>query len=116
MKVPAAKLSFVTVIFAVLAGTAASPQSVPVVTGDARVDKLLSQMTLEEKIKLIDGTQEDPAVYQGQAGYILGVPRLGIPGLRFADGPPGVLTRHPSHAETATMGVAATFSRTKTRT
>ena len=98
-------------IVVVLLGSAAFAQSVPVVTGDARVDKLLSQMTLEEKLKLIDGTQEDSAVYQGQAGYIAGVPRLGIPGLRFADGPPGVLTRHPSHAETATMGVAATFSR-----
>ncbi len=88
----------------------ASAQSVPVVTGDARVDKLLSQMTLAEKLTLIHGTQEDPAVYQGQAGYLGGVPRLGIPGLRFADGPPGVLTRHPSQGETATMGVAATFS------
>lgn len=85
-------------------------QSVPVVTGDARVDKILSQMTLEEKLTLIHGTHEDPKVYQGQAGYLAGVPRLGIPGLRFADGPPGVLTRHPSQAETATMGVAATFS------
>jgi beta-glucosidase len=88
-------------------------QSVPVVTGDARVDKLLSQMTLQEKLTLIHGTHEDPAVYQGQAGYLAGIPRLGIPGLRFADGPPGVLTRHPSQGETATMGVAATFS-TKT--
>lgn len=86
-------------------------QTVPVVTGDARVDKLLSQMTLEEKLKLIHGTHEDPEEYQGQAGYLAGVPRLGIPGLRFADGPPGVLTRHPAQAETATMGVAATFSR-----
>ena len=86
-------------------------QSVPVVTGDARVDKLLSQMTREEKLALIHGTHEDPAVYQGQAGYLGGVPRLGIPGLRFADGPPGALTRHPSQGETATMGVAATFSR-----
>jgi len=85
-------------------------QSVPVVTGDARVDKLLSQMTLNEKLTLIHGTHEDPAVYQGQAGYLAGNPRLGIPGLRFADGPPGVLTRHPSQGETATMGVAATFS------
>jgi beta-glucosidase len=85
-------------------------QSVPVVTGDARVDKLLSQMTLNEKLTLIHGTHEDPSVYQGQAGYLAGIPRLGIPGLRFADGPPGVLTRHPSQAETATMGVAATFS------
>lgn len=85
-------------------------QSVPVVTGDARVDKLLSQMTLEEKMTLIHGTQEDPKVYQGQAGYLAGVPRLGIPGLRFADGPPGVLTRIPSQGESATMAVAATFS------
>jgi len=92
-------------------GVVAMPaQSVPVVTGDARVDKLLSQMTLNEKLTLIHGTHEDPAVYQGQAGYLAGIPRLGIPGLRFADGPPGVLTRHPSSAETATMGVAATFS------
>jgi beta-glucosidase len=88
----------------------AHAQSVPVVTGDTRVDKLLSQMTLEEKLTLIHGTHEDPAVYQGQAGYLAGIPRLGIPGLRFADGPPGVLTRHPSAGETATMGVAATFS------
>ena len=98
------------VVLALSAGLALG-QSVPVVTGDARVDKLLSQMTLEEKLTLIHGTQEDPAVYQGQAGYLAGIPRLGIPGLRFADGPPGVLTRHPSQGETATMGVAATFSR-----
>ena len=79
----------------VLSAGLALGQSVPVVTGDARVDKLLSQMTLQEKLTLIHGTHEDPAVYQGQAGYLGGVPRLGIPGLRFADGPPGVLTRHP---------------------
>jgi len=85
-------------------------QSVPVVTGDAPVDKLLSQMTLQEKLRLIHGTQEDPKIYQGQAGYMGGISRLGIPGLRFADGPPGVLTRHPSQAEAATMAVAATFS------
>ena len=95
----------------ILGATMAAAQSVPVVTGDARVDKLLSQMTLNEKLTLIHGTHEDPAVYQGQAGYLAGIPRLGIPGLRFADGPPGVLTRHPSQGETATMGVAATFSR-----
>ncbi len=96
-------------MMALCAGTTFA-QSVPVVTGDDRVDKLLSQMTLQEKLALIHGTQEDPRVYQGQAGYLAGVPRLGIPGLRFADGPPGVLTRHPSQGETATMGVAATFS------
>lgn len=85
-------------------------QTVPVVTGNERVDKLLSQMTLEEKIGLLHGGQEPPDQYQGQAGYLPGVPRLGIPSLRLADGPPGVLTRHPSQAESATMAVAATFS------
>lgn len=105
------KFPVLTTVFLSLVAVSGYAQSVPVVTGDARVDKLLGQMTIEEKIKLIDGTHEDPSVYQGQAGYLAGVPRLGIPGLRFADGPPGVLTRHPSHAETATMGVAATFSR-----
>jgi beta-glucosidase len=86
-------------------------QSVPLVTGDARVDKLLSQMTLEEKLILIHGAREDPSVYQGQAGYLPGILRLGIPALRLADGPPGVLTRHPSQAESCTMAVAATFNR-----
>jgi beta-glucosidase len=82
----------------------------PVVTGDAKVDRLLSQMTLEEKIAMIHGAAEPPATDQGQAGFLPGIPRLGIPALRMADGPPGVLTRHPSTAETATMGLAATFS------
>ena len=89
-------------------GAAQAP--VPVVTGDARVAKLLSQMTLEEKTALIRGASEDPATNQGQAGYLTGVPRLGIPPIRMSDGPPGVLTRVPSQAETATMGLAATFS------
>jgi beta-glucosidase len=88
---------------------ALAQNGVPAVTGNARVDALLSQMTLAEKLTLIHDGREDPSTYQGQAGYVGGVPRLNVPGLRFADGPPGVLTRHPSQAETATMGVAATF-------
>ncbi|MGD0620632.1 MAG: glycoside hydrolase family 3 N-terminal domain-containing protein, partial [Bryobacteraceae bacterium] len=85
--------------------------SVPAVTGDARVDKLLSQMTLDEKIAMIHGDPEPPDTDQGQPGYWRGLRRLGIPYLRMADGPPGVLTRVPSTAPTATMGLAATFSR-----
>ena len=83
--------------------------SIPVVTSNARVDKLLSEMTLEEKMALIRGARENPETDQGQAGYLTGVPRLGIPPIRMSDGPPGVLTRNPSQAETATMGLAATF-------
>jgi beta-glucosidase len=86
-------------------------QAVPAEKADeARIDRLLQQMTIEEKMDLIRGAVEDPSGYQGQAGYLPGVPRLHIPSLRFADGPPGVLTRVPAQAETATMGVAATFS------
>lgn len=78
---------------------------------DPRVAQLLARMTLAEKIALLHGAKENPATDQGQAGYLPGVPRLGIPSLRLADGPPGVLTRYPSTALTATMGLAATFSR-----
>lgn len=82
----------------------------PEKANETRVDRLLGQMTLEEKMDLIRGGVEDTSVYQGQAGYLPGVPRLHVPSLRMADGPPGLLTRVPAQAETATMGVAATFS------
>jgi beta-glucosidase len=77
---------------------------------EARVERLLKQMTLEEKMNLIRGDVESDATNQGQAGYLPGVPRLGVPPLRMADGPPGVLTRVAGQAQTATMGVAATWS------
>jgi len=67
-------------------------------------------MTLDEKIQLVHGTGEDALTGPAQAGYLQGIPRLGIPSLRLADGPPGVLTRIPAEAPTATMGLAATFS------
>jgi beta-glucosidase len=80
-------------------------------TGNARVDKLLAQMTLKEKISLIHGALEPAATNLGQPGYLPGLPRLGIPHLRLADGPNGVLVNVPSTGMTATMGLAATFSR-----
>ncbi|MGD0733163.1 MAG: glycoside hydrolase family 3 C-terminal domain-containing protein, partial [Terracidiphilus sp.] len=58
---------------------------------------------------------EDASTYQGEAGYLPGIQRLGIPPMRFADGPPGVLTRVPSIAPLSTMGLAATFSREDAR-
>ena len=77
---------------------------------EARIESLLKQMTPEEKMQLIRGSVEPADTNQGQAGYLPGVPRLNIPALRMADGPPGVLTRIPGQAQTATMGVAATWS------
>ena len=82
----------------------------PEVADQARIDHLLKQMTLEEKVNLIRGDVEPAETNQGQAGYLPGVPRLGVPSLRMADGPPGVLTRIAGQAQTATMGVAATWS------
>jgi beta-glucosidase len=75
-----------------------------------KVDQLLSKMSLSQKIGLIHGDRPNPATTQGQGGYMAGDPKLGIPWLRLADGPPGVLTRHRSTAPTGTMGLGATFS------
>lgn len=92
-----------------VAFSAAKP--VPSVTGDARVDKLLSEMTLNDKLTLIEGEAEAASGNkQYQAGYLPGIPRLGIPSLKLSDGPPGVITRQDSTGMTSTMGVAATFS------
>jgi beta-glucosidase len=90
--------------------TAAGQPQVPRVTGDRRVDTLISEMTLAEKLTLLEGAQEAASTNQFTAGYLPGIPRLGIPSLRLADGPPGVATRQPSTGMTGTMGVAATFS------
>jgi beta-glucosidase len=101
-----ASLAILTI--AIMADRAVA-QAIAPISGNSRIDKLLRDMNLDEKRALLHDAREDPATYQGQAGFIGGVPRLGIPALRLADGPPGILTRHPSQAETATMGVAATF-------
>ncbi|WP_233581098.1 glycoside hydrolase family 3 protein [Acidipila sp. EB88] len=98
-------------IFAVVSALPLAAQVVPPENAnEARIEKLLQQMTLEEKMSLIRGEVEPDATSQGQAGFLPGVPRLGIPTLRMADGPPGVLTRIAGQAQTATMGVAATWS------
>ena len=92
---------------------AASPggNSVPNVIGDTRVDALLARMTLDDKLTMIEGEAEAATSSdQYQAGYLPGIPRLGIPSLKLSDGPPGVITKQDSTGMTSTMGVAATFS------
>lgn len=85
------------------------------IVDDGRIDELLSKMSLAEKIAVIHGEKDPPEESQGQAGYLEGDSKLGIPWLRLADGPPGVLTRQPSTALTGTMGPGATFSRKDAR-
>ena len=66
---------------------------------EARARELLGQLTLDEKIKMMSG---DMPFWSGMADMMGGgyadhpwvagaVPRLGIPGVRFADGPRGVI-------------------------
>jgi beta-glucosidase len=68
---------------------------------------LIKQMTMEEKLSLVHGTSDPQTL--GEAGYWPGVPRLGIPPLRFVDGPPGVSVNKASTAMPAPIALAATF-------
>ncbi len=99
------------VALALLSGSALAQAPAAESATDTRAAALVTRMTSAEKIEMIRGVQEGPATDQGEAGYLGGIARLGIPALRMADGPPGVLTREPSIAPPATMALAATFSR-----
>jgi len=70
---------------------------------EARVEELLHKMTLEEKIDLLGGRR---------GFYTLAIDRLGIPGLKMADGPMGVRNYGPSTAFPAGIGLAATWDAT----
>lgn len=78
-----------------------------------RVDDLLAALTLEEKVALLHGA-EDPLSALGSpaqrgAGYLPGVPRLGIPPIRLTDGPAGIRTALPATAMPAPVALAASF-------
>jgi beta-glucosidase len=66
---------------------------------EARVDSLLKQLTLEEKIDIIGGVDDF---------YIRAIPRIGLPRLKMADGPVGVRNYGPSTVFGG-IGLAATW-------
>jgi beta-glucosidase len=66
---------------------------------EARVESLLKQLTLEEKIDLIGGVDDF---------YIRAIPRIGLPRLKMADGPLGVRNYGPSTVFGG-IGLAATW-------
>ncbi|MEX3960092.1 glycoside hydrolase family 3 C-terminal domain-containing protein [Trinickia sp. EG282A] len=77
-----------------------------------RAEKLLEQMTLDEKLQMIHSEYEMSQVPGGGAGYIQGVPRLGIPSLDMVDSATGSgSTTQPSTTFPATIALAASWDR-----
>jgi beta-glucosidase len=67
---------------------------------DQRAEKILSQMTLEEKIDYVGGYDDF---------YIRAIPRLGVPALKMSDGPLGVRNYGPDTYYPAGINMAATW-------
>jgi beta-glucosidase len=67
---------------------------------DKRAEAILAQMTLEEKVDMLGGTD---------GFFIRGFDRLHIPRLKMADGPLGVRNFGPSTVYAAGISLAATF-------
>ena len=89
---------------------------------DADLRGLVSQMTLSEEIGMVHGEGDPPSSAAanascaasavgcvGEAGWIPGVARLGIPPLRMTDGPAGIRLSHVETAMPSPVGLAATF-------
>ncbi|MBV8378296.1 MAG: glycoside hydrolase family 3 C-terminal domain-containing protein [Verrucomicrobia bacterium] len=69
---------------------------------DQRVERLLGQMTLEEKLDYIGGVN---------AMSIRAIPRLALPEIRMSDGPLGVRQDKPSTRYPAGIALAASWNR-----
>jgi beta-glucosidase len=79
---------------------AQQPPTPPPANVEPRVDALVSQMTLEEKIVLIGGTDNF---------FTRPIPRLRIPSLKMSDGPLGVHDYGPTTAYAAGIALAASW-------
>lgn len=89
---------FVSILIGLMAtAAAASPDE----ETERRVESILGKMTLEEKIDLIAGVD---------FFYLRGVPRLGVPRLKMADGPMGVRNDGPATAFGGGIALAATWN------
>jgi beta-glucosidase len=85
------------------AADASAPYKNPKLPVEQRVADALSRMTLEEKVSMLAGS-----------GWMesTGVPRLGIPQIKMADGPMGIRLWTGSSAVTSVEGQVHTFSST----
>ena len=103
-------------LYAVAAKAEDRPWMNRALSPNARADLVLQQMSTEEKLSLVVGTSLRPeGETAGAAGYVAGLPRLGIPMLRESNAELGVaippLPDQITHADEATAlpsGLATT--------
>lgn len=99
----------ITALLFLSAGAAVAPAIAQTNDFDARARKIVSQMTLQEKITELHGIHD--AAHQR---YVPPIPRLGIPGFRIANGPAGVgpgdeHSQLPATALPAPISLASTW-------
>jgi beta-glucosidase len=92
-------IAFPLIALVCIAATAAPAQQPPA-DADKRVDSILHQMTLEEKIAYIGGINDF---------FIRPLPRVGIPEFKMSDGPMGVHDYGPTTAYPAGIALAASW-------
>ena len=102
-------------------GDKTHPWMNPGLSPDERAAMVVKEMTLEEKIRLLHGTGEKnlsevsplAAKSNGGAGYVVGIPRLGIPAIQMSDAAYGVRKSSEngrySTALPADLGAAASW-------
>jgi len=122
------QLSVVIAIFTITltsaiaqSGEKPHPWMNPNLSPDERASMVLKEMTLDEKISLLHGTgmtglgPVSPLAAQsnGGAGYVVGIPRLGIPAIQMSDAAYGVRSSGEngrySTALPADLGAAASW-------
>lgn len=98
-------------VLAVALSGAAGAQTVPAthpwsdkgLSPDKRADLAVAAMILDEKIQLVHGGRSASATdFNGGAGYVPGIPRLGLPSLNMADSTVGV-TRGAARSRYSTL-------------
>ena len=74
----------------------------PALDPDRRADMVLAAMTQDEKIALVHGAGNATGASDGGAGFVPGIPRLGLPDLNMADSSVG-LTRNGARGRYSTL-------------
>ncbi|MEO8113695.1 MAG: glycosyl hydrolase, partial [Phenylobacterium sp.] len=101
------------------AGPPARPWMNPKLTPDRRAELVLGQMTLDEQVGLLHGhfplfLNPRPAGVPMSAGYVPGLPRLGIPALTESDASLGVSSAGQASSDATPLpsgvALAATWS------